>query len=134
MKKGGILNSQLASVIAGTGHGHKLAICDSGYPIPFGARIVDVSLTVNIPRVLDTLKVILEELKIEGALVTNEMEIRSPHILKGITDLIPEGIKIQKISHKEFLEVNALEKNITFVKTGEATPFANLVLTAGVIF
>ncbi|MEW6061943.1 MAG: D-ribose pyranase, partial [Bacteroidota bacterium] len=80
MKKHGILHSELSRIIAGMGHGDKLVICDSGYPIPHQRPVADVVLTRNIPRVIETLKVILEELHVEGAIVTNEMEKISPHI------------------------------------------------------
>ncbi|WP_410324113.1 hypothetical protein [Oceanibaculum nanhaiense] len=34
---------------------------------------MDLALTKNIPRFMDTLKVIIEELKVEEAIVTNEL-------------------------------------------------------------
>ncbi|MCX8011361.1 MAG: D-ribose pyranase [Ignavibacteria bacterium] len=133
MKKQGILNAHLSAVIAGIGHGDKLVICDSGYPIPHGSEIVDLALTRNIPRLIETVKVILEELKIEGVIVANEMEKKSPHILNELQQLI-QDIPFKKIPHEEFKKFCREEQNITFVKTGEATPFANTILIAGVTF
>jgi D-ribose pyranase len=133
MKKKGILHSELARIVAGMGHGDKLMICDSGYPIPHNRPVADVILTVNIPRILDTLNVILEELHVEGAIVTNEMVTVSPQIFHGVEKALT-GVPITKMSHETLKEFCASTSNISFVRTGEATKFANMVLIAGVVF
>ena len=133
MKKKGILNSELARMVAGMGHGDMLVVCDSGYPIPHNRPTADVILTVNIPRILDTLKVILEELHIEGAIVTNEMEKISNPMYKEIMKLVGH-VHVKKISHAKFKELTRSAHNISFVRTGEATKFSNIILIAGVVF
>ena len=106
MKKHGILHSELARIVAGMGHGDTLVICDSGYPIPHGRPVADVILTVNIPRILETLGVILSELHVESAIVTNEMVKISPHIFTGVREALA-GIPIKKITHAQFKEFTA---------------------------
>ena len=44
MQKYGILNAQLRSLLARTGHRDHLAITDAGYNIPLGREVVDLSL------------------------------------------------------------------------------------------
>jgi D-ribose pyranase len=134
MKKSGILNAQLAHTISSIGHGDWLVICDCGYPIPHGAKVIDLSVTINLPRIIDVAKAILDELKIESMIITNEMEQRSPHILKSLNEIVPADIPTKRLSHEDFKKVNNEQRNITFVKTGEATPFANFTLIAGVVF
>lgn len=133
MKKKGILHSTLARMIAGMGHGDKLMICDSGYPIPHNRPVADVVLTINIPRVMETLNVILEELHVESAIVTDEMEQISPQIYREVKKSL-NTIPVEKMSHERFKEFAATTSNISFVRTGEATKFSNLILIAGVIF
>jgi D-ribose pyranase len=133
MKKKGILHSELARIVAGMGHGDKLVICDSGYPIPHNRPVADVILTINIPRIVQTLKVILEELHVEKAIVTNEMESISSPLYQEITAVL-DGIPVQKIPYEQFKEITRTETNISFVRTGEATKFSNLILVGGVIF
>lgn len=133
MKKSGILNAQLSRIIALMGHTDRLVICDSGLPIPRHAEMVDLALTVNIPRFLDAVKVVLEELNVEGAIVAEEMESRSHGIYRELLALLP-GIEIQKLSHTEFKSITAADQNIVFVRTGEATPYANVILISGVTF
>jgi len=133
MKKKGILHSELARIVAGIGHGDMLAICDSGFPIPHNRPVADVVLTINIPRIIETLKVVLEELHIEQAIITNEMEKVSNHIYKEVLATIG-NVSVKKISHEKFKELTRTAANISFVRTGEATKFSNLILVAGVIF
>jgi len=133
MKRKGVLNSGLSKTIASMGHTDKLVICDSGLPIPKNSDVVDLALTKNIPRFMDTLKVILEELKVEEAIVTNELVKGNNKYFKQITSLL-NGTKIKKVDHEKFKEITRNGGNVTFVRTGEATPYANIILISGVTF
>ena len=133
MKRSGVLNSELSRIIASMGHTDKLVICDSGLPIPKNSEVVDLALTKNIPRFIDTLKVILEELKVEEAIVTNELVTGNSKYYKDITSLL-NGTKIRKVNHEKFKEITRNGGNLTFVRTGEATPYANIILVSGVTF
>jgi D-ribose pyranase len=133
MKRSGVLNSGLSRIIASMGHTDKLVICDSGLPIPKNSEVVDLALTKNIPKFIDTLKVILEELKIEEAIVTKELVTGNSKYYKDITSLL-NGTKIKKVNHEKFKEITRNGGNVTFVRTGEATPYANIILISGVTF
>lgn len=133
MKKSGVLNPKLASMIASCQHGDIIMICDSGYPIPFGKETLDLSVTVNLPRSIDVAQVILDDLNIEGVIVASEMEQRSKWFYDALAAILPD-VPLKKISHAEFKELGKKEQNIMFVRTGEATPFANMMLVSGVIF
>jgi D-ribose pyranase len=133
MKKKGILHSELARIVAGMGHGDILVICDSGFPIPHNRPVADVILTINVPRIIETLNVILEELHVESAIVTDEMIKISPNIYKDIKKSL-KNIPIKNISHEQFKAFVVSTSNISFVRTGEATKFSNLILITGVIF
>ena len=133
MKKKGILHSELARIIAGIGHGDMLMVCDSGFPIPHNRRVADVILTINMPPLIDTLKVILEELHVEQVIVTHEMERVSKPMYQQISKVL-QGVPIKKISHEKFKQLARTDQNISFVRTGEATKFSNLILVAGVVF
>jgi D-ribose pyranase len=133
MKKNGILNAPLSAIVASMGHTDKLVICDSGLPIPRHSEVVDLALTANIPSFIDTLKIILEELNIEEAIVAEEIETKGGILFSKIKELIP-GIRITKVSHDRFKQMTREESNIYFVRTGEATPYANIILVSGVTF
>lgn len=133
MKKIGTLNSDLSRVIAGMGHTDTLIICDSGLPIPEGRRVVDLALTTNIPRLMDTLEVVLEELEIERAIVAKEMKEESAGLFQQVCDAL-DSIEMQSMSHEAFKDLGTSDGNVTFVRTGEATPYANVALISGVTF
>ncbi|HEY6907289.1 MAG TPA: D-ribose pyranase [Ignavibacteriaceae bacterium] len=133
MKKRGILNASLSRVIASMGHTDRLVICDSGLPIPKNSDIIDLALTTNIPRFLDTLKIILDELHIEGAVIAKEMLNGKSGLYENISAVL-NGVKLKKVPHEKFKELTRIKGNITFVRTGETTPYANIILISGVTF
>jgi D-ribose pyranase len=133
MKKHGILNTKLAQVIAAQGHSDRLVVCDCGLPIPRSAEVVDLALTQNIPRFLDTLKVILEETEIESAYVAEEMaRVSKPLYDRTVALLGP--IPVTLVPHESFKDMTANGGTTTFVRTGEATSYANIILVSGVAF
>ncbi len=133
MKKKGILHSELARMVAAMGHGDMLVICDSGFPIPHGHPVADVILTINIPRLVETLKVVREELHIEGAVIASEMTRVSKQMYRDIRQILSD-VPIRKVSHEKFKEITRTAQNVSFVRTGEATKYSNVMLVAGVIF
>jgi D-ribose pyranase len=133
MKKKGILNSNLSRVVAAMGHTDKLVIADSGLPIPRRAELIDLALKTNVPRFLETLETILEELVVEEAVIAQEMEVKNKELYKKVREIL-KGVKIVKVSHEKFKQINGNGGNISFVRTGEATPYANIILISGVNF
>ncbi|HEY6952976.1 MAG TPA: D-ribose pyranase [Bacteroidota bacterium] len=133
MKKTGTLNAQLSLIIAEMGHTDKLVICDSGLPIPRSAEVVDLALSKNIPRFIDTVQVVMEELCVEGAIIAKEMETIN---VKGYEELMAtlNDVPVKKVNHEEFKKITCANGNVAFVRTGEATPYSNVILIAGVAF
>lgn len=133
MKKNGILNAPLSKIVAALGHTDRLVICDSGLPVPKNSEVIDLALTKNIPRFIDTLKIILEELAVEEAVIAAEINKRNKPVMNEIKSLM-NGIKIRKVPHEKFKELTRQKYTTVFVRTGEATPYANIILIAGVTF
>ena len=133
MKKTGTLNVRLSAIIAGMGHLDRLVICDSGLPIPNGSQVVDLALTTNIPRFLDTLSVVLQELQVERVIVATEMLRKSESVFAEVKRLADEA-PVEDVPHEEFKRLTRNGEKIAFVRTGEATPFANAILVSGVTF
>ncbi len=133
MKKSGVLNAQLARIIASMGHTDRLVICDSGFPIPRDADVIDLALTRNIPRFIEALEVVLSELRVEQAIIAEEMPSANNSVFQQMRDLL-EDIAIEQIPHKKFKRITRSNGNIVFVRTGEMTPYANVILISGVTF
>ncbi len=133
MKKNGILNAELSRIVASMGHTDRLVVCDAGLPIPSGHVVVDLALTVNIPRFMETLDVVLRELQIEQAVVATEMKTSSSALYRKVEDLLGP-VKLTSVPHERFKEMTIEEGNVYFLRTGEATPYANIILVSGVTF
>jgi len=131
MKKQGILNADLMQVIAAMGHTDGLAIADSGLPIPPDVPRIDLALVAGVPGFLQTVEAVLGELQVEGAVVAQEMRGRSPQMHAALTRLLP-GIRLEHVPHERFKEI--LHDVRAVVRTGEQTPYANVVLHSGVTF
>lgn len=132
MKRIGTLNRHLSRLIASMGHTDQLVICDSGLPIPRNAECVDLALTNGIPRFLDVVKVILEEIKVEKFVVAKEMKSQNTDLLQSLQSLLPD-ISMSEVTHEQFKEMMK-QPNTAFVRTGECTPYANVILISGVTF
>lgn len=131
MKKIGILNQPLSAVVSGLGHMDRLVIADAGLPIPGETERIDLALAEGIPAFLETLRVILSEMQVETAVVAEEMLSVSPQIYAGIQNLLGD-IPITTVPHDTFkAETKAVR---AVVRTGEFTPYANVILVAGVVF
>ncbi len=133
MKKIGTLNHPLSRVIAQMGHTDHLVVCDSGLPIPRGAEVVDLALRPGLPGFLDTLDVILEELEVERAVIADELAAGDTSVYPDLMKRL-DGTEVESVSHEEFKRLTHGEGNTAFVRTGEATPYANVILCSGVTF
>lgn len=130
MKKTTLLNQPISTVIAGMGHMDTIAVADAGLPIPGNIRI-DLAVSEGMPPFLDVLRAVLAELEIEGAVIAAEMEENSPEMYAQITELL-SGVNIEIIPHETFKKRTVECKAV--VRTGEFTPYANVILVAGVVF
>ena len=128
MKKIGIINSSLSAVVAALGHTDTLTIADAGLPIPSTTTRIDLALTDGIPAFLDTLKVVLSEIHIEKAIVADEILSVSPAMHEEIKKIIAE-VPIETVPHSEFKRMT--ESTRAVVRTGEHTPYANIILVSG---
>ncbi len=131
MKKIGTLNQPLSEVIAGMGHMDTLVIADAGLPIPLETQRIDLALTGGTPGFLETLRVVLEEFQVERVIVAEEMRLTSENIYKQVHNMLPDT-SIETIPHEEFK--NRTRSARAVVRTGEFTPYANIILVAGVVF
>lgn len=131
MKKTQLLNSELSAVISKMGHTDMLAIGDCGLPIPNETKRIDLAIIKDLPTFIDTMKAILLELEVEEVILATETKDINPNIFNQIKEEIKDT-KITFISHEE-LKVK-LKECKAVVRTGEQTPYANIILKSGVVF
>jgi len=131
MKKIGILNSEISEVIGKLGHTDQIVICDSGLPIPDHVKRIDLALKEGVPTFLETLETVLLEMQVESAIVAKEMAVVSADLETSMKETLGK-VELVTVSHEEFKELTKKAKAI--IRTGEFTPYANVILQAGVIF
>jgi len=130
MLRHGILNPGLAGALARLGHTHQVVIADAGLPLPYGApgcTIVDLTLVAGIPRFEQVLDAVLDAIVVDRAEVA--LESRSHPANEWIAARLERpGL----ISHDELKA--RLPQTQLVVRTGESTPYANVILHCGVPF
>lgn len=131
MKKRGIINAQLAGLIAGLGHKDTFMIGDGGMPIPKGVEIVDLALYGGVPSFCQVLDAVLDEAEIEGYTIANEIMDKNPKLFAYIREKLCDSQE-EMIPHTELKKRSESAKFA--VRTGEFTPYPNIILRAGVAF
>lgn len=128
MKRNGILNSHIAKILADLGHTDTIVVADAGLPIPVGVPKIDLSLQQGVPRFLDVVALLKEEMVVEKTTVANEME-QNQDVHEGVKKSFED---VAYISHESLKQ--QLKNAKAVIRTGEVTPYANCILHAGVTF
>lgn len=127
MKKSGLLHPELLAAVAELGHGDEFLVCDAGMPIATQARRIDLAYRAGAPPFLDVLAAIAADVVIERAIIAAES---APDLVAAIERLL--GCPVERISHDDLKQRSRISRFA--VRTGEFTPYANVLLVAGVAF
>ncbi|MEU6521886.1 D-ribose pyranase [Streptomyces sp. NPDC046924] len=129
MRKGGILNRHLCAALAELGHTDRVLVCDAGMPVPDGPRVVDLAFRAGVPSFAEVLEGLLAELVIEGATAATEVRQANPAAAELLAGHFPA---LDLVPHEHLKELTAGARLV--VRTGEARPYANVLLRCGVFF
>ena len=132
MKKTGTLNAQLSRVLAELGHGDMIVIADCGLPIPPHVERIDLALTQGVPSFAQTMDVILSEMQVERLVYASEAHEHNPQVIEYVEKLTEAGVQSAELGHESFKVLTAKARAV--IRTGEATPYANMILYSGVVF
>lgn len=132
MQKGGMLNSSIAKVLADLGHTDTIVIGDCGLPVPAGVQKIDLALKPGTPSFLEVVEEVAKNMVIEKVEIAAEMEGRNPAVYGAMKQLFTEEQLIIDADHEAFKEATKHAKCI--IRTGEITPFANVILHSNVFF
>ncbi|MFI7338279.1 D-ribose pyranase [Streptomyces sp. NPDC050085] len=129
MKRSGILNRHLAGAIAELGHGDGVLVCDAGLPIPPGPRVVDLAFRAGVPSFAEVLDGLLDELVVESGTAAREVRSANPAAAGLLQERVPS---LGFVTHEELKALTSGARLV--VRTGEARPYANVLLRCGVFF
>ncbi|WP_159567311.1 D-ribose pyranase [Budvicia diplopodorum] len=139
MKKGTLLNSTLSWAISRLGHTDTLVIGDAGLPVPAGVERIDLALTHGVPSFLQVFDAVTDEMQVEKAIVAAEIADKNPQMHQQLLTRLNEleqrqgnTIVVEYVSHEEFKALSHDSRAV--VRTGECSPYANVILCSGVVF
>jgi D-ribose pyranase len=132
VKKLGHLNRDVARVLASMGHTDCLVIADCGLPIPDGVECIDVSLKIGTPGFLDVLDTVLADFNVERAVFASESLTQNADIANRAAQFGKTGVGVEYVAHDDFKRLTKHAKAV--IRTGECSPYANVILHSGVIF
>lgn len=131
MKKTGLQNAELAALIAALGHTQTIVIADVGLPVPEDVPCIDLAVVAGIPSFLDVLRAVLGEGVFESGVIASEITAKNSDMKDDIRVRV-NGMPLTEVPHEEFKELTKNARCI--VRTGETSPYANIILVGGVNF
>ncbi|MHA6757051.1 D-ribose pyranase [Streptacidiphilus sp. PAMC 29251] len=131
MRTDGLWHPRLLQLITALGHGDLLVVADPGLPVPAGVETVDLVWRRGDPPFLPVLAAVLGELVAER--ITVAAEAADPELLTGLAELADRhALATERVPHEQLKQLTRGARAL--VRTGEATPYANAVIRAGVPF
>lgn len=131
MKRNGIINSEISKVLSYMRHTDLICISDLGLPCPNNIKTIDLSIKLGSPSFIDVLSEIIKDIKIERIILAEEIKNNNEEVYNKILSMF-ENISIEYVSHNNFKQKTSDCKAI--IRTGEATPYANIILQSACIF
>lgn len=131
MYKTGTLNSEISKVLSDLGHTDTIVIADCGLPVPKGVQKIDLAVRQGLPSFIDVVDEIARHMVIEHVTLAEEIKDSNLAVLKEV-DSIVKGIPNDFVTHEQFKTLT--ENSKVIIRTGEATPYANIILRSGVNF
>ena len=139
MKKGSVLNSDISSVISRLGHTDSLVVCDAGLPVPRSTQRIDMALTQGVPSFMQVVGVVTAEMQVETAILATEIQQHNPQLHETLLRHIEQlqqhqgnTIAVHYVTHEQFKQQTADSQAV--IRSGECSPYANIILCAGVTF
>ncbi len=129
MRRGGLLHPGLNLHISLLGHTDRFCVADAGLPIPEGVPRIDLALVPGKPSFQEVLEAVLESVVVERAFCAGEASEDLKSLLKQ--HLGPD-CRLEEVSHESLKDMLDLVRFV--VRTGECTPYANVILQSGVFF
>ena len=132
MRRSGLLHAELNRLIAAMGHTDTLVIADVGLPVPHGVPCIDLAVLPGTPSFATVFDAVYAELAVERVTVAREIHERNPALVALSRRLAGDGLTVDEVSHDDLKRLTA--RAVAVVRTGETSPYANVILHAGVTF
>jgi D-ribose pyranase len=129
MLKNGIINAQLASVLAKFRHVNTLAIVDGPFPTYPNVELIDLALVKGFPSIPTVLDAILPLMDLTGLYLANEFEEKVDPSTVQQYKKHHGNLPVTLIPHEEFkIKVG---QALAIIHTGDAVPYSSVILKSG---
>ena len=133
MKKHGILNGDIPRVLSYMGHTDCICIGDCGLPVPEETERIDLAVRFGLPSFLDVLREVGHDMCIEKIVLAEEIKEKNPAVLKEIEEYLAD--RRREVVYAPHVELKKMTETCrAVIRTGETTPYANIILQSGCIF
>ncbi len=129
MLKSGILNPHVNSLLSRVRHTNTLVIADRGFPFWPQLETVDLSLVDDVPTVLQVLAAVRANFALGQAFMAEEFLAHNPVEIQASFARALDGVPIGYEPHERQFKPR-VPQAIGLIRTGDSTPYANLILVS----
>ncbi len=129
MIKNGIINGELASLLARFRHVNTIAIVDGPFPTYPGVETIDLALVMGTPTVCQVLDAILPHLDLTGMFLAAEFESKVDAATVAKYKKYHGGLPTTIIAHEDFKV--KVGQALGIIHTGDAVPYSSVILKSG---
>ena len=127
--RSGIINGQLASLLARFRHVNSIAIVDGPFPSYPDVELIDLAVKKGFPTIPQVLELILPELDLSSVVMAREFKdnVDEATVNSYLSHL--SGLKIEIIEHENFkVQVG---NTLGIIHTGDPVPYSSVILKSG---
>lgn len=129
MTETGILNREIAAEMAKMGHTDMMLIADAGLAIPNTTKVIDLSLTKDLPTALQVLDEVLKHFSVEKIIYSQATVDVSPTREQAFLERFDDSVEKQVVPHAVLRD--ELTRKVKFaIRTGDFTANSNLILVS----
>lgn len=125
----GIINGQLASLLARFRHVNSIAIVDGPFPSYLDVETVDLAVKKGFPTIPQILDLILPSLDLSGVVMAKEFEAKVDKATVASYRSHLKGLSMEFIDHEDFKV--RVGKTIGIIHTGDPIPYSSVLLKSG---
>ncbi|MGB2078855.1 MAG: D-ribose pyranase, partial [Vibrio sp.] len=131
--------AELAAVLTSLGHTDEITVCDAGLPIANNVQKIDLALKPGLLSFEQVTDFYIQNVCIEGVLLAREIQNHNPEIHQMLLDKIKaeeqkcgKTISVTYVDHEAFKQRTQHSRAV--IRSGECTPYSNIIFISGVNF
>jgi D-ribose pyranase len=129
MIQGGIINGQLASLLARFRHVNTLAIVDGPFPTYPNVETIELGIVMGLPTIPQVLDAILPHVDPTGIYLAAEFESKVDAAMVAQYKKHHRGLETTVIPHEEFKV--KVGQSLGIIHTGDGVPYSSVILRQG---